>query len=891
MILKFQNLIEANLSQFKDLGPTFCALPWMHLSSMPNGVAKMCCISRNDLHDGKGKILSFETTPIKDIWNSPHMVYAREKMLNGERVEACMQCYEEEALGGHSMRIGFNEKWGLQEKKEILNRVKESREKNFWLTESMPFYYDLRQGNLCNLKCRSCAPENSISIEKEYIKISNNSPWFSENIGKPNLTESYRSWFNNAEFYQQLLEQMPKIKKFYFTGGEPTLIEKNYELLQYCVDHGYASNIELMFNTNLTNVSDRFINLIKKFKYVMLNLSIEGFGIEQEYLRGNSKWPVIDAALNKLAQNHSKNLHFLLTPVMQACNVLTIDKLFYYIESLNEKYDKNLFYFMPIILNEPAYLDMAILPQKTRLLAAEKLQAYLIKSKITGYDAFFETRLKQLISKLHTPSDEPVALVHKFIHFTQVLDGERRQDFKSAFPELFNSWKENSPNFKWDEFKIVEHDAFCVTPFVHMNTTTGGLYKYCCIMDQPAKKDSGEALTIYENTLQDAWNSNEIKALRKDMLTGAKPVACKKCHYEESHGQHSLRKDYNNRWLRENTALVLDRITQSIEMDGALLEQPVFIELKFGNLCNLKCRMCSPFDSSKVEAEYSEISSENEGFDKLWAHRENVLFNSKIKKSDLPAWHESEPTLDQFYQLLPTLKKLHFAGGEPTLHKQFYDLIADAIKLDLAKNIELSFNTNLTSLSDSLLQMLPHFKSVSVHASIDGTEQIQEYIRFPSKWSVIEENLKRLSEAPSSVTVVVSPTLQVYNVFELPKLFKYLDDFNKTSAKFIAVTPTVLDNPDYLNVHILPLHIRQDAAGFWRKYAETVPPENWLRERTFAIASMIEDSSKLFDPKAINNFFLVTNAVDKKRKQSFSECYPQLYANLITHMEKNYVGQ
>lgn len=436
------------MKSFDELSPTFCTLPWIHLSSTPDGRAKICCIAKSNLRDASGKEFSFEKNSIKEIWNSPELISVRAKMLAGEKVSECRQCYSEEELGGHSMRLGFNEKWLNQEKEALLKRVKESERNNHQL-ESMPWYYDLRQGNLCNLKCRSCSPENSISIEKEYIKIAETDVWFKRNIGAPALTQSYRDWFENESFNSQLLAEIPNIKKLYFTGGEPTLIEKNYELLKKCVDSGYAGKIELMFNTNLTNMNSRFLDLIQQFKHVMLNLSVEGYGIEQEYLRGNSKWSMISANLEKLASLKARNIHLLLTPVIQACNVLTITKLFTYIEGLNEKFGWNAFHFMPIILNEPRHLDMVILPMKTRQLAAANLEQYLEVSKIKGYDRFFETRIRQVIARLNEPSEASEEVLSKFLNFTATLDKQRGQSFAQAFPDLYSHWRENSSHLDW----------------------------------------------------------------------------------------------------------------------------------------------------------------------------------------------------------------------------------------------------------------------------------------------------------------------------------------------------------------------------------------------------------------------------------------------------------
>lgn len=433
---------------YKKISPTFCVLPWMHLAAMPNGFAKVCCLSKEDMTDDSGKILSFETNEISEIWNSKPLIEARKKMLAGEKVSGCAQCYEEESLGEHSMRIGFNEKWCAQEPEALTARIEESINNSFKLT-SKPWYYDLRQGNLCNLKCRSCSPENSTTIEKEYAQIIKKEPEFTKFLYQTELSTSYKSWFHSQVFTDSFQNELVNIKKLYFTGGEPTLIEKNYEILEFFVNNDLAKGVELMFNTNATKISDRFIQLLKKFKHVMLNLSIDGFSSEQEYLRGGSSWKTINSILNSLAENYSRNIHIVLNPVIQASNVLTIDKLFYYIESLNDLHNKKIFYFMPVILTQPAYLDFCILPDETRLQAAENLKRYKTISSLVNYDAFFSKRIDQIIAKLSYKHPESEALTRKFIYFNSVLDRNRKQNFQTVFPELYLSWSKNSEVFKY----------------------------------------------------------------------------------------------------------------------------------------------------------------------------------------------------------------------------------------------------------------------------------------------------------------------------------------------------------------------------------------------------------------------------------------------------------
>ena len=409
----------------------------------------MCCLAKPDLKDSNGNTLSFEKQTIEEIWNSPRIIEARRKMLAGERVAECFECYNEEKLGPHSMRIGFNQKWFEQEKDAIYERVEESKKDNYKLS-SMPWYYDIRQGNLCNLKCRSCFPENSVAIEKEYEAIKSQDPWFEKNFRSPVITESYRRWYKNPNFTEQFLAQLPNIKKLYFTGGEPTLIESNYDLLQKCIDLNLAGNIELMFNTNTTRISDRFIDLLSHFRYVLLNLSIDGFGREQEYLRAGSDWTTIKANLEKLAAAKKSNVEMVLNPVFQACNAVSITKLFYFVEDLNSTYGDRCFYIMPIILNGSKHLVTDILPKSVRKLASERLMEYLKKSKLAKNGDLFTKRIHQMIELLNSENDPDPEAVARFIRFTKTLDARRNQDFREYFPELYRLWTEADNSFNWN---------------------------------------------------------------------------------------------------------------------------------------------------------------------------------------------------------------------------------------------------------------------------------------------------------------------------------------------------------------------------------------------------------------------------------------------------------
>jgi MoaA/NifB/PqqE/SkfB family radical SAM enzyme len=419
-----------------EVSPTFCVLPFIHIATNTAGAASICCLSRHTVKQpGKQRDLHLGYDSYEVVWNSEHFRQVRLSMLRGEKVEACRQCYVEEALGGHSMRLGMTHAWLKDQEREVLERVDKARESG--RVEAPPLYLDLRQGNLCNLRCRSCSPENSVMIERDYKEIAGGDQWFRENIGEGRLPPSVADWYQQPLFLAELRTLLPSLRKLYFTGGEPTLIESNYALLDECVERGLAANIELMFNTNLVLLPDEFLKVLPRFHHTVLNLSIEGFGRVQEYLRFPSKWAIIEKNLRKLLDARIENVYIFVNPVVQLANVLEITDLFRFLGELNLAYDKRI-HLLPIILHEPRYLDMVLLANDDRRLAIERLGHYRDEARAAGYlDELFESRILQIINRLgEPPPGDAEDLRGRFRQFTAALDRQRGQSFAHTFPEL-----------------------------------------------------------------------------------------------------------------------------------------------------------------------------------------------------------------------------------------------------------------------------------------------------------------------------------------------------------------------------------------------------------------------------------------------------------------------
>ena len=280
-----------------------------------NGAVKLCCVAVDPTKKELGKHMTVKKKNPSELWNDPYMQTVRQRLLEGKQVQDCGQCYQRERRGEYSSRQRANRDWSAQ--------VEKIMHKPTTVVEDTPIYLDVRFGNLCNLKCRMCTGIYSKVLGEELESIADEDEEF--RLLAPDSAKSYTfDWYENPNFWEDLKQYMSSVKLIYLTGGEPTLVQGNYEFLQQLIDKGYAQNIGLVFNTNVTNFQQRFLDIINQFKDVTLNLSIDGIEGVQEYIRYPSKWTHIQKNMNllmtKIKQADTKfNLVF--TPTVSILNV------------------------------------------------------------------------------------------------------------------------------------------------------------------------------------------------------------------------------------------------------------------------------------------------------------------------------------------------------------------------------------------------------------------------------------------------------------------------------------------------------------------------------------------------------------------------------------------
>ncbi len=386
-------------------------------------------------------------------------------------------------------------------------------------------------------------------------------------------------------------------------------------------------------------------------------------------------------------------------------------------------------------------------------------------------------------------------------------------------------------------------DTFCILPWVHLSTRPDGSMRVCCTANASSvgatndkehggqvgilKDDDGRPNNLNVTDFLTAWNSTYMKNVRKQMLDGKKPPSCLKCYKEEAAGHRSKRMWETNYWSQR---VNLEQILADTNEDGSVPPQLAYIDLRFGTKCQLACVMCSPHDSSGWIKDWKKIfpAVKNESIKEImqWDNKGSTNGSSYN-------WHKQNPTFwQQFYEQMPSMQQVYFAGGESLIIEEHYEILEEAIRQGIAKNLELRYNSNAVEWREDLFDLWKEFKLVRFHYSVDSIEEMNDYIRYPSKWSRQKEVFHILdTQTSDNVEITIACAVQALNVYYLPDFiqWKLKEGFKKVNMwPFGAggISQHFVYWPGHLNVKVLPKWFKEECR---RKYESWYPwwEANW----------------------------------------------------------------
>jgi MoaA/NifB/PqqE/SkfB family radical SAM enzyme len=329
----------------------------------------------------------------------------------------------------------------------------------------------------------------------------------------------------------------------------------------------------------------------------------------------------------------------------------------------------------------------------------------------------------------------------------------------------------------------IPHDRFCVLPWVSLETSPVGTVRPCCLAEDELVDDAGEKFNLATAKFTAIQNSHSMKELRQQFINQEQPQTCRKCWREERSGRTSKRMH------------TLDRLKHMLahETTWTVDAKPLmFLDLKLGNICNLKCRICGSWSSSTFATEeLANIKFE----DRKSSHHYQMLKQGAWPRENSTFWQEID-------QVVYHIEYIEFTGGEPLMIPEHFDLLQGLIDRGIAGNIEIHYNTNGTQYPESAADIWQHFKTVEVAFSIDDVGARFEYQRSNAVWAEVEDNIarfKQLRDQYPNIRLQVCSTVNVFNVYYLEELARW-----NYSQGFDYIYWNMMHEAYYFSISTLP---------------------------------------------------------------------------------------
>lgn len=364
---------------------------------------------------------------------------------------------------------------------------------------------------------------------------------------------------------------------------------------------------------------------------------------------------------------------------------------------------------------------------------------------------------------------------------------------------------------------------WCPLPWTHIGIKNNGSLRMC----SHSKDKNGINTELYNNgnlltindLSNDILNCDTLREVRKDFMNGRFSDQCIRCKTESAAGNNSRNVWETTRHL--NTFTKQDAINMTDKSGYITNPHLVSLDLRIGNLCNLRCVMCFPGESTRWYSDYEEIYGNNT------FNVDNKTYTLDKKGTDFN-WINSNEKIQNIIQSAAKINKIKFGGGEPILIKQHQTLLELLIENEYSKNIELEYSISLSALPQVIVDLWSHFRKILLCVSIDGYNKVNEAIRYPSNWGTIESHLDMLDNSNDNIEIFTSTTLSLLNIehFSEYMIWLRLKNFKKINkhVNSVCASHPVL-YPRYLSLGILEPEYQQEIFDKLKQDLKDYPEE------------------------------------------------------------------
>jgi hypothetical protein len=414
---------------------------------------------------------------------------------------------------------------------------------------------------------------------------------------------------------------------------------------------------------------------------------------------------------------------------------------------------------------------------------------------------------------------------------------------------------------------LKRNKAFCILPWIHMHAWPDGRAMPCCIADSDQPFGN-----VKENSIKEVWNSDKYKELRLAMLNGEKLDCCRRCYeLEDSTYIWTLRKNHNQWFGDKHFDLV-----EKTNADGSIDEMRMaYMDIRFSNICNMKCRSCGPELSSLHAQEHGELYGKHEVANILKNNGSNIVNVAKHKDF----WNELQ-------QYLPDVEEVYWAGGEPLITDEHYKILDHWI--DIGKtDVRLRYTTNFSNLrfkQKSIIDYWKEFPDIQVSASLDAMGARAEFMRFGTVWDTVERNRQEMLEHLPNIHFELTPTISMYNAWNWPDF--HMDWVERGLVDIENCRLNMLTDPDFMRLDNIPNDYKIELRSKYIDYKAWAYDK--IKDRIANNPAVVKDVLGKIDSviqfmntgelnkDKLKQFFDKNHGLDQHRKEDFWSTFPEL---------------
>jgi sulfatase maturation enzyme AslB (radical SAM superfamily) len=417
------------------------------------------------------------------------------------------------------------------------------------------------------------------------------------------------------------------------------------------------------------------------------------------------------------------------------------------------------------------------------------------------------------------------------------------------------NWQDRVPNYisldqlsEQQKYRLIDSETFCMLPWIHLHGWPDGRAYPCCL-----GKGEYPVGNLKEKTMREIWNDTDMREMRSNMLADKPCRQCGDCYEQENAGFASMRNNSN-----KNFGHFISEVDET-RPDGSLPDMKLhYWDVRFSNICNLKCRSCGSIFSSR------------------WYDDDVKLWGKELRPRVQFAGRHDEDIWEQMQEHISHLAQIYFAGGEPLImeeHNRILKMLIDKGNTSLG----LIYNTNLTELKfkkESVLDLWKHFPNVCVAASLDDMGDRAGIIRSGTDWNQVEQNIRDLKRECPHIDFMISPTLSMMNIWNFTGFHRYMVEQGFIQAQDFNLN--ILQGPKEYRIDLLPPDLKEKFRLEFEEHIKWLEPIDGIQRAVGGFKGAIEFMMATDNSHLLPSFWETVNDLDWSRSENLVSVVPEL---------------